>query len=146
VRNVLIINGPNLNLLGKREPDIYGTNSLADINADILRQAKFENVVVDFFQSNIEGELINRLHAADGNYATVVINPGAYGHYSIAIRDAIASIGVPVIEVHMSNIKAREEFRHVSVISAVCSGVIFGFGAKSYLLALKAATMLMEGK
>ncbi|MEI6286865.1 MAG: type II 3-dehydroquinate dehydratase [Bacillota bacterium] len=146
MRRVLFVNGPNLNLLGKRESSIYGEQSLTAINAEISHKANTENILIDFFQSNIEGELINCLHAADGEFSVVVINPGAYGHYSIAIRDAIAAISVPVIEVHLSNIAAREEFRHASVISAVCAGVIFGFGKNSYLLALEAAAMLMEGK
>jgi len=146
VKKLLFVNGPNLNLLGKREPEIYGTQSLADINAAISQHADGKNLSIDFFQSNIEGELIDQLQAADGKYAIVVINPGAYGHYSIAIRDTIAAIAVPVMEVHLSNIAAREEFRHRSVISAVCAGVIFGFGIKSYLLALEAAAMLLEEK
>ena len=146
MRRILFVNGPNLNLLGKRERTIYGVQSLTAINEEITQKANAENITIDFFQSNIEGELINCLHAADGECAVVVINPGAYGHYSIAIRDAIAAITVPVIEVHLSNIAAREEFRHASVISAVCAGVIFGFGVKSYLLALEAASMLMEEK
>lgn len=144
MRKVLFINGPNLNLLGKREPAVYGFCTLDEVNRAIFQQATGLGIAVDFFQSNVEGELINRLHAAEGNYVVVVINPGAYGHYSIALRDAIASVSVPVIEVHLSNIAARESFRQNSVISAVCAGVISGFGVKSYLLALDAAAMLME--
>ena len=146
MRKLLFVNGPNLNLLGKREPEVYGTLSLGDINTEIIRRAGSKSLSVDFFQSNIEGALIDQLQAADGKYAVVVINPGAYGHYSIALRDAIAAIAVPVLEVHMSNVAAREEFRHRSVISAVCAGVIFGFGVTSYLLALEAAAMLLEEK
>ena len=131
----LVINGVNMNMLGLRQSDVYGIDSLEDINNKIREVAKNIGDKVDFFQSNIEGELVECIHSAK-NYNGIILNAGAYTHYSIAIRDAIACIKVPVIEVHMSNVHAREEFRHTSVISAVCKGVIAGFGAESYNLAL----------
>ena len=133
---ILIINGPNLNLLGKREPDQYGSLTLWDLENRL--KEKFSGVKLEFYQSNSEGGLIDSIHkAADGSAAGVVMNPGAYSHYSYAIRDAIASINVPVIEVHLTNVHAREEFRQTSVTAAACKGVIAGFGAESYELALK---------
>lgn len=136
--NILIINGPNLNLLGKREPGIYGTDSLDAIEQEVAAEAKRMNVDVDFFQSNHEGAIIDALHAAMDNMDGVVLNAGAYTHYSYAIRDAIAAIKIPVVEIHISNVHRREEFRHTSVISSVCRGVIAGFGKNSYLLGLRA--------
>ena len=130
----LFINGVNLNLTGRREKGVYGTRTLSDINADI--SAHFAEDECLFYQSNIEGEICTRLHAAaDEGVDGIILNAGAFTHYSYAIRDAIASIDVPVVEVHMSNVHAREEFRHASVISAVCRGVIAGFGKDSYILA-----------
>lgn len=130
----LFINGVNLNLTGRREKGVYGTRTLSDINADI--SAHFAEDECLFYQSNIEGEICTRLHAAaDEGVDGIILNAGAFTHYSYAIRDAIASIDVPVVEVHMSNVHAREEFRHTSVISAVCRGVIAGFGKDSYILA-----------
>lgn len=135
---ILVINGPNLNLLGVREPEIYGRRTLDDLNADLLKQAAQLGAECTFFQSNSEGELITAVHSVLTEYDGCVINAGAYTHYSYALRDAIASVDKPFIEVHMSNVHAREEFRHTSVISAVCSGVIAGFGENSYLLAVRA--------
>ncbi len=130
----LFINGVNLNMTGEREKNVYGTQTLAEINADIA--AHFKGDKCEYYQSNVEGEICSRIHAAgDEGFDGIVLNAGAYTHYSIAIRDAISSIKTPVIEVHMSNVHAREEFRHTSVISAVCKGVICGFGKNSYILA-----------
>ena len=136
--NILIINGPNLNLLGKREPGIYGDDSLEEIQREILEKAKKMNIEVAFFQSNHEGSIIDALHEAMDSYDGVVLNAGAYTHYSYAIRDAIAAIKMPVVEIHLSNVHAREEFRHTSVIAPVCVGSIAGFGKKSYILGLRA--------
>ena len=134
---VLIIHGPNLNLTGKREPEIYGKSTLDDINKMIQDWADKNKVGVEVFQSNHEGEIIDKIHSAVGNADFIVINPGAFTHYSLAIRDAISSVEIPTIEVHLSNIYARESFRFKSVISPVCKGQISGFGPKSYLLALE---------
>lgn len=127
----LFINGVNLNMTGKRQKDIYGAQTLDEINAEIA--AHFKGDECEFYQSNIEGEICTKLQTADCD--AIILNAGAYTHYSYAIRDAIASIDIPVIEVHMSNVHAREEFRHTSVISAVCKGVVEGFGKNSYILA-----------
>jgi 3-dehydroquinate dehydratase II len=135
---ILVINGPNLNMLGIREPSIYGCKTLLDINLEVAKAAEQKNVEVDFFQSNIEGEIINCIHEAYGVYQGIVINPGAYSHYSIAIRDAIEAVNLPVIEVHISNIYKREQFRRHSVISEVCIGQISGLGYLGYIYALEA--------
>ena len=130
----LFINGVNLNMTGRREKGVYGTRTLDQINKDIA--ARFNGDECVFYQSNIEGEICSRLHAAaDEGFDGIILNAGAFTHYSYAIRDAISSIDTPVIEVHMSNVHARDEFRHTSVISAVCKGVIVGFGEGSYILA-----------
>ena len=128
---LLFINGVNLNMTGVREKGVYGTETLDEINAQIKAHFKGDECV--FFQSNIEGEICNALHNADAD--GIILNAGAFTHYSIAIRDAISAIKIPVVEVHMSNVHAREEFRHTSVLSAVCKGVILGFGKNSYILA-----------
>lgn len=133
---ILVINGPNLNLLGKREPSVYGSQTLDGI-LDGLR-VTFPDVELVDYQSNVEGELIDRLQEADGVVDGVVFNAGGYTHTSVAIRDAINAISVPVVEVHMSNIAAREEFRHTSLIAGVCVGSISGFGADSYRYAVDA--------
>jgi 3-dehydroquinate dehydratase-2 len=135
---VLVIHGPNLNLLGERQPEIYGTATLDDINASIVTFAKELHLEVDCVQFNSEGDIIDALHDARTSYDGVAINPGAYTHYSYAIADAIASIKIPVIEVHLSNIAAREPHRRVSVTAAAARGTIAGFGADSYMLALRA--------
>ena len=131
------MNGPNLNLLGRREPGVYGSNGM-DRCLEVLR-GRFPDVTIDYFQSNHEGELIDRLHAIgfSSEYAGVVLNAGAYTHTSLALADAIAAIAVPVVEVHISNVHAREEVRHHSMISAVCAGVIAGFGLDSYRLGVE---------
>ncbi len=136
---ILVIHGPNLNLLGKREPDIYGTFTLDDINARLSALARELGVEVFFFQSNHEGELVQNIQDAMGRYDAIVINPGAYTHTSVALRDAISSTGIPTVETHISNIYRREEFRKHSYISGVAVGQITGFGPESYLLALRAA-------
>jgi 3-dehydroquinate dehydratase-2 len=137
MKRIAVINGPNLNLLGGREPDKYGNETLESINERIARKAEELGASCEFFQSNSEGELVTAIHRAsrlDG----IILNAGAYTHYSIAIRDAIAASEAPVVETHLSNVHAREEFRRVSAIAPVCAGVISGFGAKSYILALRA--------
>jgi len=136
---ILVIHGPNLNLLGRREPDIYGTFTLDDINNRLSSLAKELGVEVSFFQSNHEGELVQKIQDAMGVYAAIVINPGAYTHTSVALRDAISSAGIPTVEAHISNIYRREEFRKHSYISGVAVGQVAGFGADSYLLAFRAA-------
>ena len=133
---VLVVNGPNLNLLGKREPEVYGSQTLDNLISELT--AAFPDVEIESFQSNVEGELINKLQSADGNFDGVILNAGGYTHTSVAIRDAISGIEIPVVEVHMSNIAAREEFRHNSLIAAVCLGSIAGFGKHSYALAIEA--------
>ncbi len=138
MKKILVIHGPNLNLLGEREPGVYGSDTFESINAEIIAKAERSGFACDIFQSNHEGEIIDKLHDARKNYDGVIINAGAYTHYSYAIRDAISAIKIPVVEVHMSNIHAREEFRHHSVISPVCVGQIAGFGKASYLLAVEA--------
>ena len=134
----LVINGVNLNLTGKRETSVYGTSTLEEINAYIKAYCAVGCDEVEFYQSNIEGEICNKLHEAylTGGYDGIVLNAGAYTHYSYAIRDAVASIDVPVVEVHMSNVHAREDFRKVSVLSEVCKGTVCGFGAGSYIAAI----------
>src|SRR5580700_9043001 len=135
---VLVIHGPNLNLLGERQPEIYGRMALGELNEFIATSARDLGVSVDCVQHNGEGEIINAIHDARSSYDGVVINPGAYSHYSYAIADAIASIAIPVIEVHLSNIAAREPFRRNSVTAAACRGVVSGLGFTGYLLALRA--------
>ncbi len=137
-----MLNGPNLNLLGTREPEVYGRESLADIDAAVLRKGKELGVAVECFQSNQEGVLVDRIQQARGHRDVILLNAGGYTHTSVALRDAIAGAGVPTIEVHLSNIHAREEFRHHSMIAPVCVGQICGFGSLGYLLALEAAVQL----
>lgn len=134
--NILVLNGPNLNLLGEREPKIYGTMTLAQLNAKLILHARKKGAVIRARQSNHEGELIDILHAHRKWAGGIVFNPGAYSHYSYALRDAVASIGVPTIEVHLSDIKKREKFRHVSVIEPVCAAQYYGDGVASYIKAI----------
>ena len=135
---ILIINGPNLNLLGKREKTIYGERPFEDYLEEL--RSKFPAVTLDYYHSNVEGEIINKLHEADGHYDGIVINAGGYTHPSIAIADAIGGISTPVVEVHISCILAREEFRHVSLIAPKCKGSIMGFGLDSYRLGVLSLT------
>ena len=134
--DILVINGPNLNRLGKRDPAVYGSRTLADIEALIKERAEGYGMTVSFFQSNCEGAIIDAIHQAADTAQYLIINPGAYTHYSIAIRDAIESVPCQAIEVHLSNVHAREEFRRKSVVSEVCKGQIAGFGYQGYLMAL----------
>ena len=138
MKRFLVIHGPNLNLLGVREPGIYGSMGLQEINRRILQRAQALGVGCEIWQSNHEGAIVDKLQEAMGVYDGVVLNAGAYTHYSIAIRDAIAAIRLPVVEVHLSNVYAREAFRHHSAIAPVCRGGIFGLGWRGYLLALEA--------
>ena len=140
--NILFLNGPNLNLLGQRQPEIYGRTTLADIEAKLREQAAKAGVDMDFRQSNHEGELVTWIQQAQGKFAVIVLNAAAYTHTSVALRDAILAVGVPTLEIHLSNIHAREEFRHRSLIAPVCRGQIAGFGENSYYLALQAALQL----
>src|SRR5688500_11727359 len=147
VRSALVLHGPNLNLLGSREPAVYGRLSLADVDRLIRDHARARGVRVECRQSNVEGELISWLQAAEKDgFFGVVFNPGAFTHYSIALRDTVAAIAVPVVEVHLSNVHGREEFRRHSVIAAVARGQIAGFGPQSYLLGLDALVGLAAGR
>ena len=136
---ILCLNGPNLNLLGQREPAVYGRTSLAEIEAKAREKAARLGVKIDFRQSNVEGELVTWIQEAKDKFDVIVLNAAAYTHTSIALRDAIAAVGIPAIEVHLSNVHAREKFRHKSMIAPVCVGQIAGFGVNSYVLAIDAA-------
>jgi 3-dehydroquinate dehydratase II len=144
-RPIYVLNGPNLNLLGLREPDIYGRTTLADIGKMAAKRAKTHGLSVVFRQSNHEGELVEWIQEARTKAAAVVINAGAYTHTSVALHDALRTLSCPVVEVHLSNTFAREKFRHKSHISPVATGVIVGFGAEGYLLAVDAVASLLEG-
>lgn len=133
---ILFLNGPNLNLLGSREPDKYGTLTLADIQKEVISEAEKIGVEIDFYQSNIEGELVDKIQSAKGVFDGIVINPAAYTHTSVAIRDAVLATQIPTIEIHISNVHAREEFRKHSMIAPVCLGQITGFQSNSYKLGL----------
>ena len=137
---ILVLNGPNLNLLGTRKPDKYGTQTLADIEKFVKDEASKINVEVNFYQSNIEGELVNKIQEAKGYFDGIVMNPAAYTHTSVAIRDAILAVNIPTVEIHLSNIHTREEFRKTSLTAPACIGQITGFGANSYKLGLIAIT------
>lgn len=143
---IRVIHGPNLNLLGTRETHVYGSLMLAEIDARIAERARELGVSVEISQFNSEGEIVEAIQQAAGSAGAIVINPGAYTHYSIAIRDAIAGVKIPTVEVHLSNIYAREEFRQESVIAPVCVGQISGFGEHSYLLGLEAAKRIVSGR
>jgi len=134
-KQIIIINGPNLNLVGKREPDIYGSMSFDEFFKDI-REVYIDEVQLSYFQSNVEGELINKIQEVGFTYHGIILNGGGYTHTSVALRDAIAAVKTPAVEVHISNPYSREEFRHTSLLSGVCRGVIAGFGLESYVLAL----------
>jgi len=136
---ILFLNGPNLNLLGQREPEIYGKTTLAEIESRVKERAQQLGVEIGFRQSNLEGELVNWIQEAKAKFNVIVLNAAAYTHTSIALRDAIVAAGVPTIEIHLSNVHAREEFRHKSIIAPVCVGQIVGFGVESYVLAVEAA-------
>lgn len=144
MKEILVLHGPNLSRLGLREPEIYGSLTLEELDERVIHFGKEIGLEVHTKQSNLEGELINALHQADSDAAGVVFNPGGYTHTSVAIRDAIASIRLPVIEVHLSNVYAREEFRHKSMIAPVCAGKITGFGWRSYLLGLQALADILN--
>ena len=143
---VLFLNGPNLNLLGQRETSVYGTTTLEDIQARVRGRANSLGATVDFRQSNSEGELVNWIQESKNKFDAIVINAAAYTHTSVALRDAISAVAVPTIEIHLSNVHAREEFRHRSLIAPVCRGQIAGFGPFSYILGLEAAVNINAGK
>jgi 3-dehydroquinate dehydratase-2 len=143
---ILFLNGPNLNLLGQREPEVYGRETLADIEAAVRERANQLKAKIDFRQSNVEGELVSWIQQAKGSFDVIVINAAAYTHTSIALRDAIAAVGLPTIEIHLSNVHAREKFRQKSLIAPVCCGQIIGFGSKSYILAVEASVYVNEMK
>ncbi len=140
---IMIIQGPNLNMLGVRDPKIYGNITLQTIHENIQKHAEQMNIEVDFFQSNFEGEIVDKIQECLGQYNGIIINPAAYSHTSVAIRDAISSVNLPTIEVHISNIYAREDFRHKSITAAVCAGMITGFGPMSYHLALQGLSQIL---
>ena len=145
MKTAVVLNGPNLNLLGTREPAIYGTTTLAEVDAALVERAAARGADVTSVQSNLEGALVDAIQGARGTYDAIVINPGGYTHTSVAIRDAIEAVGLPTIEVHLSNLHAREPFRHASITAARCVGQICGFGARSYGLGLDAALDIVEG-
>lgn len=142
--NILVIHGPNLGLLGKREPEIYGSMTLDDINSLLREEAAALGASIEFFQSDSEGGIVGAIQGALGGADGILINPAAYTHTSVAVRDAILSVGIPAVEVHISNIHKREEFRHTSFVSPVAEGVVSGFGPQSYLLGLRGLAGLLE--
>ncbi len=146
MRKILVIHGPNLDLLGQREPGVYGSVTIDQINNDLKKMAKAHKISLECFQSNHEGEIVSKIGKAGRSFDVIVMNPAAYTHTSVAIRDAVSAINTPVIEVHLSNIYAREEFRHQSLIAPVAKGQISGFGKKSYELGLLAAIEILQDK
>ncbi len=146
VARILVVHGPNLNLLGTRDPAVYGTTTLAEIDAELVRRGAARGATVTCVQSNLEGALVDAIQGARGTADAIVINPGGYTHTSVAIRDAIEAVALPAIEVHLSNVHAREPFRHESITAARCVGQICGFGAQSYYLGLDAALTIVEGR
>jgi len=144
MKKIIVIHGPNLNLLGKREPDTYGRVTFDELNSMLRKAALKAGVELGIAQSNHEGEIVDIIQKADGNFEAIIINPGAYTHTSVAIRDAIAAVGIPTVEVHISNIYKREDFRHKSYISEVAVGVISGFGINSYMLGIRAALSILK--
>ena len=146
MKRILVIHGPNLDLLGKREVDVYGKVTIEDINKELKKCAKAGKVELEILQSNHEGEIVSAIGRAKGKFDAILINPAAYTHTSIAIRDAVSAVDIPTVEVHLSNIYAREEFRHTSLIAPVANGQVSGFGRDSYLLGLEAAIGLIKKK
>lgn len=143
MKKILVIHGPNLNLLGKREVDIYGNVTIDEINADLRKLAKTKKVSLEILQSNHEGDIVESIGKAKGRFDAILINPAAYTHTSVAIRDAVSAVDIPTVEVHLSNIYAREEFRHTSLIAPVARGQVSGFGKASYILGLEALVELI---
>ena len=144
MRKILVIHGPNLNLLGTREVDVYGSVTIDDINKDLKKAAQAKKVTLEIMQSDHEGDIVEKIGGAKGRFDAILINPAAYTHTSVAIRDAISAVSIPTVEVHLSNIYAREEFRHTSLIAPVANGQVSGFGKMSYLLGLEAAVGLIN--
>ena len=144
MKKILVIHGPNLNLLGQREPDVYGKVTIDDINSDLEKLAKSKGISLKIAQSNHEGDIVELIGKAKGEFDAILINPAAYTHTSVAIRDAISAVAIPTVEVHLSNIYAREEFRHTSLIAPVAKGQVSGFGKASYILGLEAAIGLIK--
>ena len=140
---ILLINGANLNMLGTREPEKYGSKTLAEIEAEVIERGKELGVEVSPYQSNIEGEIVEKIQQARGKYDGILINAGGYTHTSVVIRDAIAAVQIPTIEIHMTNIHTREEFRHTSLLSGVCKAIVAGFGEQSYILALEGLVKIL---
>ena len=143
MRKILVIHGPNLNLLGTREVDVYGSVTIGEINKDLKKHAKARKVALEIVQSNHEGDIVEKVGSASGKFDAILINPAAYTHTSVAIRDAISAVSIPTVEVHLSNIYAREEFRHTSLIAPVARGQVSGFGKMSYILGLEAAISMI---
>jgi len=144
MKKILVIHGPNLNLLGKREVNVYGDITIDDINDDLKKMAKTRKVTLEIVQSNHEGDIVELIGKAPGRFGAILINPAAYTHTSVAIRDAVSAVNIPTVEVHISNIYAREEFRHTSLIAPVAKGQVSGFGKMSYILGLEAAISLLK--
>jgi len=146
MKRILVIHGPNLNLLGQREPDVYGKVTLKQIDAELMKIARAEKVELEIFQSDHEGDIVKKIGKAKDRFDCILINPAAYTHTSVAIRDAVSAVSIPTVEVHLSNIYAREEFRHTSLIAPVAVGQVSGFGLDSYKLGLKAAIEIAKKK